>query len=643
MTRVNNRTRPLLFVFALSAASLIVNLYQPLFKIGDKVSLYNVTAEEEDTTPARKRNVSIRTHCGVSIDEAAVGTFSSVLDHWHAMGPCFGEAFAENVSSEVRRLSKNTSVSTTCIAQKRGGSSYGRRPDTIFDFKDAVRADATSFVELPDAMPDISVRYAPIVLDTDTLNISEPFSPWNRSFDTDVKRLAARIDSDLANDVAVARAGAVLPGKALLQSVRRVPPWVGLFRDATVNAGRLATCKGWIFAQGGCMYRGEHQKKLDQAVRNRGNLPYERDNVVTVDVPVIPLGDPNSFGYFHLLVEVLPRLALIHGLFRDVETPFNATRPTYSNQSGSLVTQPVFPKTYIDTFHAVKRKRGHPIIYMYPYAEYDETSSRGWRAYGPVMVVDWLCDIFGIPPEYIIVPREQHDTLPFHTPLAIYPKPVPCGSADPMALFLLRQIVFRRLNIRGQQHVSDETRRVLLLPQPVTGATIAEEIRVYWAWRNKTKDSRTPRNWRNVSHFVEAEFQNRTVTAPVPSSPRVTAHVKVSFIPLGLGHASEQVKRFNSVDIVIGPHGANLANVLFMKEGSHVVEIMSVREANLCYKGAASSVGVVHHIVPHSAGRDTAHRINVAPELIIQHILRAIQDIVSFRASRMKKNEKAQS
>ena len=61
---------------------------------------------------------------------------------------------------------------------------------------------------------------------------------------------------------------------------------------------------------------------------------------------------------------------------------------------------------------------------------------------------------------------------------------------------------------------------------------------------------------------------------------------------------SEQVKIAVESDIVIGVHGANLANLLFMQPGASVIELVNEKSINLCYFRLASYCDVKYYCQP---------------------------------------------
>lgn len=91
-------------------------------------------------------------------------------------------------------------------------------------------------------------------------------------------------------------------------------------------------------------------------------------------------------------------------------------------------------------------------------------------------------------------------------------------------------------------------------------------------------------------------------------------HLLGALIPLGFEAVelsdlsfAEQAARFAHADIVVSAHGAGLANILFMRQGAHVVELIPpVRRTPEHYSGLAAGLGIGFS---RSFGtRDHAHR-----------------------------------
>jgi hypothetical protein len=186
-------------------------------------------------------------------------------------------------------------------------------------------------------------------------------------------------------------------------------------------------------------------------------------------------------------------------------------------------------------------------------------------------------------------------------PVALYPTAMRCGNTFTAVLHLLRRIVFRSLALAppAGRHLRGE------------GA--ADDPFVFlFAERNKL--SRMPSNY----HALKAEL---------------VAHVarkhagKVRFVTTkGRENATAQVGMFYDADVVLGPHGANLANMMFMRGGTHVIEMASYAKGNLCYYSTAARVGVTHHLAMHRRGKDDTYTLPFAVlRDHVDHALRRLQ------------------
>jgi hypothetical protein len=161
---------------------------------------------------------------------------------------------------------------------------------------------------------------------------------------------------------------------------------------------------------------------------------------------------------------------------------------------------------------------------------------------------------------------------------------------------MLRRLVFDRLG--GLPHTICD-------PFPTTDAAddaapkhfLAAELAtklplVVWAERKKL--SRMPKNYYAIRTEIEARYAGRAAF-------RDTS---------GLG-IREQIELINQAAVIIGPHGANLANVMWARHGAYVVEFMSHRYANMCYYGTAARLGVRFGAVFHGALKHGAYNSSV--------------------------------
>lgn len=163
----------------------------------------------------------------------------------------------------------------------------------------------------------------------------------------------------------------------------------------------------------------------------------------------------------------------------------------------------------------------------------------------------------------------------------LHPTPMRCGNTFSVMLHQFREVVFRQLKMSS-------TRR----PGP---------LRLLFAERGR--GSRMASNYADIKQAVEAAAKRLGVIC------RTTR---------GTEHAREQIRMFHDADIVVGPHGANLANSMFMRRGCHVIEMASMVKGNMCYYTTSVRVGLTFHFVPHTKGKDDPYTLD--PNIVVQHI-----------------------
>jgi hypothetical protein len=189
----------------------------------------------------------------------------------------------------------------------------------------------------------------------------------------------------------------------------------------------------------------------------------------------------------------------------------------------------------------------------------------------------YLVDVLGVAPHQLLAGNAYAaDTV-------VYPQPQRCGSIFTSTLLLLRRIVFGRLGL--------DTSTAARCRGPLPLVVLAERGKLH----------RMPRNYFAVMDEVRAAFRGR-----------------VEFAATGKLGVVEQIKLFNRAALVVGPHGANIANVMWMRHGAHLVEFMSYKYANMCYYGTAARLGVRFGAVFHGAGK--AGHYNASAAEIGRHI-----------------------
>ena len=93
----------------------------------------------------------------------------------------------------------------------------------------------------------------------------------------------------------------------------------------------------------------------------------------------------------------------------------------------------------------------------------------------------------------------------------------------------------------------------------------------------------------------------------------------------------EQVKIMRGVDIIIGLHGANLTNILFMQEGTTLVELMNSFSPNLVYFQLASYLRLGYYIIPCMPDSDSGTHNNADVLVDLLQIENTLQSIDNSR------------
>lgn len=188
-------------------------------------------------------------------------------------------------------------------------------------------------------------------------------------------------------------------------------------------------------------------------------------------------------------------------------------------------------------------------------------------------VLQYMRDVFGFAPEQLVSYRTAR-----YAEHVVYPQPQKCGSIFTSTLFLLRKMVFSRLRLADPTRDSSIRRPRLLV-----------------ALAERKKLSRMPRNYHDLIAELKARYEG-----------------VVEFrSALGL-NVTEQIKLFHEADVAMGPHGANLSNILWMRHRAYVIEFISYSYANLCYYGTAARLGLKFGAVFHGATKGGPYNLSVA-------------------------------
>ena len=210
-------------------------------------------------------------------------------------------------------------------------------------------------------------------------------------------------------------------------------------------------------------------------------------------------------------------------------------------------------------------------------------------SHSPVgFVRHFLFDVLGIPKERVIWSK------PVLGGQVVYPMPQRCGNTMTHLLHLMRDLVFRQMGLRPKRF------------RVSAGASLLETGKLTLVFAERNKLSRMPRNYDDLKDKLIKELSDRANFETIPRNATV----------------SQQIRSFHNADIVLGPHGANIANMMWMRPGSHVIEIASIKNGNMCYYATAGRVGVQHHLLLHSAGKDSHFTLDY--NLFKRHVVHAM-------------------
>jgi capsular polysaccharide biosynthesis protein len=171
----------------------------------------------------------------------------------------------------------------------------------------------------------------------------------------------------------------------------------------------------------------------------------------------------------------------------------------------------------------------------------------------------------------------------------LHPSPMRCGNTFSGTLHLFRRLALSRLNVSFADPAPDRKLRLV--------------------FAERSKGSRMASNYALIKQHIIDRFD-----------------AEVEFATTGgREHVAKQVVMFAKADIVLGPHGANIANSMFMRPGAHVIEMASLAKGNMCYYTTAVRVGLHYHLVPHMKGKDAAYTLDEA--VVAEHVAVAVAQL----------------
>lgn len=83
---------------------------------------------------------------------------------------------------------------------------------------------------------------------------------------------------------------------------------------------------------------------------------------------------------------------------------------------------------------------------------------------------------------------------------------------------------------------------------------------------------------------------------------------------------------FNSVRLFISPHGALMTNMIFMREGAHVLEVRPRGFNNGCYHYLAHIIGLRYYLVKGEGTKNSDIQVDMEQLLsVVKHISKSLQ------------------
>eukprot|EP01062_Namystynia_karyoxenos_P012339 TRINITY_DN14434_c1_g3_i1.p1 TRINITY_DN14434_c1_g3~~TRINITY_DN14434_c1_g3_i1.p1 ORF type:complete len:731 (+),score=145.40 TRINITY_DN14434_c1_g3_i1:308-2194(+) len=320
--------------------------------------------------------------------------------------------------------------------------------------------------------------------------------------------------------------------------------WVATVSPGWAFEGTAWGCS-WAVSAGGCLWEVDAPKEAATRAPSGG--------------AVAVFCDGNCRGFFHFLLEHLPRLALVPDEAWDSDAGTGAIGPLSLAVPGLNTS----------------------------------------------FVREYLVDVFGIPPGRLIGLSDakrawwgdrtaEQDTVFAET--LVVPAPQPCGGAGTFALARLRRRVFARLGLPGW------------LPPPRASGRLFEVLLCGRGARSKSAAASSQLGAREPSNWDEAAAVLRDQLPAERFAVRERERKG----------AEKQVRQWHAADIAIGAHGANLANLIFMRHGAAVVELAPHEYGNLCYYHAASRLGVSHRFVLHPGTKTRPYTVD--PAELLEHV-----------------------
>ena len=88
------------------------------------------------------------------------------------------------------------------------------------------------------------------------------------------------------------------------------------------------------------------------------------------------------------------------------------------------------------------------------------------------------------------------------------------------------------------------------------------------------------------------------------------SQIGFTIICLANASLSDQIRLFADADVVVSPHGAGLANIIFCKKGTKIVELTMDSYINPCFVRISQSLGLEHYLVVAPSIKKTNNKNN---------------------------------